>query len=91
MIPNNLDKFFNSCQQFNRIMQGKAMSGYCQRHKTVVDANKQLERLVCPYYSFDLDRMVKTRKERFKSWRGLWRHFLFVLSKEDCWVERKRR
>lgn len=76
-IPNEIDKFCNSCKNFDRIIKGKAMAGYCSKHKIIVDANKQFQRTICPYYSRDLGRMVIDRKQKFQL-------------EKDCWIKRCR-
>ncbi len=74
----DVDAFCTNCQNFDRIFKGKAMIGYCEIHKVIVDGKKQYERYVCPFFSVDLGRIVIERKQKFKL-------------QKDCWERRKKK
>ncbi len=60
-----IDRFCNDCKNFDRIMKGKAMAGYCLKHKVIVAGQKQYNRFILPFISVDLGRGVEPRKDKF--------------------------
>jgi len=74
----DVDAFCTNCQNFDRIFKGKAMAGYCNKHKIIVDGKKQYVRCICPFLSTDLGRLVVERKDKFNL-------------EKDCWERRQKK
>lgn len=74
----DIDGFCTNCQNFDRIFKGKAMAGYCEKQKVIVDGKKQYIRFIAPFFSIDLGRGVIDRKSKFEL-------------KEDCWIRREKK